>query len=148
MLCCSMLQCTTKDYSQQPAVKSNTLSSVIPARYKQGCIDFVVKWRLCSCCWLACLRWRRRAEGCECGSGYHQDQAYHPVCGLVPTGFKCGINYQPPTVVPGGDLAKVMRACCMYPSRTWFGVDAALDAKAFAAMSKQFIRYRAVKGML
>merc|ERR1711886_24661 len=27
-----------------------------------------------------------------------------------PTGFKCGINYQPPTVVPGGDLAKVMRA--------------------------------------
>jgi tubulin alpha len=29
-----------------------------------------------------------------------------------PTGFKCGINYQPPTVVPGGDLAKVMRAVC------------------------------------
>ncbi len=25
-----------------------------------------------------------------------------------PTGFKCGINYQPPTVVPGGDLAKVL----------------------------------------
>jgi tubulin alpha len=25
----------------------------------------------------------------------------------APTGFKCGINYQPPTVVPGGDLAKV-----------------------------------------
>ncbi|PWA37820.1 hypothetical protein CTI12_AA586940 [Artemisia annua] len=24
-----------------------------------------------------------------------------------PTGFKCGINYQPPTVVHGGDLAKV-----------------------------------------
>merc|ERR1712146_330701 len=27
-----------------------------------------------------------------------------------PTGFKCGIIYQPPTVVPGGDLAKVQRA--------------------------------------
>ena len=27
-----------------------------------------------------------------------------------PTGFKCGINYQPPTVVPGGGLAKVQRA--------------------------------------
>ena len=26
-----------------------------------------------------------------------------------PTGFKVGINYQPPTVVPGGDLAKVKR---------------------------------------
>merc|ERR1719389_454165 len=24
-----------------------------------------------------------------------------------PTGFKVGINYQPPTVVPGGDLAEV-----------------------------------------
>ena len=23
-----------------------------------------------------------------------------------PTGFKVGINYQPPTVVPGGDLAR------------------------------------------
>ncbi|GLJ30616.1 hypothetical protein SUGI_0606250 [Cryptomeria japonica] len=30
-----------------------------------------------------------------------------------PTGFKCGINYQPPTVVPGGDLAKVARGVCM-----------------------------------
>jgi tubulin alpha len=35
-----------------------------------------------------------------------------------PTGFKCGINYQPPTVVPGGDLAKVMRACCMVANST------------------------------
>lgn len=25
-----------------------------------------------------------------------------------PTGFKVGINYQAPTVVPGGDLAKVI----------------------------------------
>ena len=29
-----------------------------------------------------------------------------------PTGFKCGINYQPPTVVPGGDLAKVNSPYC------------------------------------
>ncbi|XP_035674994.1 tubulin alpha-1 chain-like [Branchiostoma floridae] len=29
---------------------------------------------------------------------------------LCPTGFKVGINYQPPTVVPGGDLAKMQRA--------------------------------------
>jgi tubulin alpha len=31
----------------------------------------------------------------------------------VPTGFKVGINYQPTTVVPGGDLAKAQRAVCM-----------------------------------
>ncbi|CAK4820269.1 unnamed protein product [Aphanomyces euteiches] len=30
-----------------------------------------------------------------------------------PTGFKCGINYQPPSVVPGGDLARVQRAVAM-----------------------------------
>ncbi|KAK9068568.1 hypothetical protein SSX86_012683 [Deinandra increscens subsp. villosa] len=35
-----------------------------------------------------------------------------------PTGFKCGINYQPPTVVPGGDLAKIQRAVCMISNST------------------------------
>ncbi|KAK4404999.1 Tubulin alpha-3 chain [Sesamum angolense] len=35
-----------------------------------------------------------------------------------PTGFKCGINYQPPTVVPGGDLARVQRAVCMISNNT------------------------------
>ncbi|AFP65274.1 tubulin alpha-1 chain (nucleomorph) [Chroomonas mesostigmatica CCMP1168] len=35
-----------------------------------------------------------------------------------PTGFKCGINYQAPTVVPGGDLAKVERAVCMISNST------------------------------
>ena len=35
-----------------------------------------------------------------------------------PTGFKCGINYQPPTVVPGADLAKVQRAVSMISNST------------------------------
>nr|CAD7448072.1 unnamed protein product [Timema bartmani] len=35
-----------------------------------------------------------------------------------PTGFKVGINYQPPTVVPGGDLAKVQRAVCIRRGQT------------------------------
>ncbi|RWS27225.1 tubulin alpha chain-like protein [Leptotrombidium deliense] len=35
-----------------------------------------------------------------------------------PTGFKVGINYQPPTVVPGGDLARVKRAVCMLSNTT------------------------------
>ncbi|KAI7992089.1 Tubulin alpha chain [Camellia lanceoleosa] len=30
----------------------------------------------------------------------------------------CGINYQPPTVVPGGDLAMVQRAVCMISNST------------------------------
>ena len=35
-----------------------------------------------------------------------------------PTGFKVGINYQAPTVVPGGDLAKVQRSVCMLSNTT------------------------------
>jgi len=35
-----------------------------------------------------------------------------------PTGFKCGINYEKPTEVPGGDLAAVNRAVCMVANTT------------------------------
>ncbi|KAG7168311.1 Tubulin alpha chain-like 2, partial [Homarus americanus] len=35
-----------------------------------------------------------------------------------PTGFKVGINYMPPTVVPGGDLASVPRSLCMLSNTT------------------------------
>lgn len=35
-----------------------------------------------------------------------------------PTDFKVGINYQSPTVVLGGDLAKVQRAVCMLINTT------------------------------
>uniref|UniRef100_A0A914DG24 Tubulin alpha chain n=1 Tax=Acrobeloides nanus TaxID=290746 RepID=A0A914DG24_9BILA len=49
-----------------------------------------------------------------------------------PTGFKVGLNYQPPTVVPGGDLAKVPRACCMLSNTTaiaeaWIRLDHKFD---------------------
>merc|ERR1712061_417624 len=35
-----------------------------------------------------------------------------------PTGFKVGINYEAPTVIPDGDLAKVNRAVCMLSNTT------------------------------
>ena len=35
-----------------------------------------------------------------------------------PTGFKVDINYQPPTVIPGGDRAKVQWAACMLSNTT------------------------------
>ena len=38
-----------------------------------------------------------------------------------PTGFKCGINYQAPSAVPGADLAKVVRAACMISNTTAIG---------------------------
>ncbi|XP_069704929.1 tubulin alpha-1 chain-like isoform X3 [Periplaneta americana] len=49
-----------------------------------------------------------------------------------PTGFKIGINYQPPTCVPGGDLARVQRAVCMLSNSTaintaWQRIDHKFD---------------------
>ena len=35
-----------------------------------------------------------------------------------PTGFKVGLNYKAPTVIPGGDLAQVPRALCMLSNTT------------------------------
>jgi tubulin alpha len=35
-----------------------------------------------------------------------------------PTGFKCGINSEPPSVVPGCDLATVQRSLCMLANTT------------------------------
>uniref|UniRef100_A0AAR2KCK7 Tubulin/FtsZ 2-layer sandwich domain-containing protein n=1 Tax=Pygocentrus nattereri TaxID=42514 RepID=A0AAR2KCK7_PYGNA len=57
-----------------------------------------------------------------------------------PTGFKVGINYQPPTVVPGGDLAKVQRAVCMLSNTTaiaeaWARLDHKFDLMYAKRMS-------------
>ena len=48
------------------------------------------------------------------------------------TTFQVGINYQPPTVVPGGDLAKVTRAVCCLSNSTaiqaaWAGLNRKFD---------------------
>lgn len=51
---------------------------------------------------------------------------------LFYTFFQVGINYQPPTVVPGGDLAKVQRAVCCLSNTTaiveaWSRIDHKFD---------------------
>ncbi|KAJ9516205.1 hypothetical protein QJQ45_024646 [Haematococcus lacustris] len=66
-----------------------------------------------------------------------------------PTGFKCGINYQPPTVVPGGDLAKVQRAVCMISNSTAIGeVFSRLDHKFDLMYAKRaFVHWYVGEGM-
>merc|ERR1712078_872401 len=66
-----------------------------------------------------------------------------------PTGFKCGINYQPPTVVPGGDLAKVMRAVCMESNSTAIAeVFSRIDHKFDLMYSKRaFVHWYVGEGM-
>ena len=66
-----------------------------------------------------------------------------------PTGFKVGINYQPPTVVPGGDLAKVQRAVCMIANSTAIAeVFARIDHKFDLMYSKRaFVHWYVGEGM-
>jgi len=66
-----------------------------------------------------------------------------------PTGFKCGINYQPPTVVPGGDLAKVSRALCMISNTTAIGeVFARINHKFDLMYAKRaFVHWYVGEGM-
>ncbi|VDO52383.1 unnamed protein product [Brugia timori] len=49
-----------------------------------------------------------------------------------PTGFKIGVNHEPPTAVPDGDTASVPRALCMLANTTaiaeaWARLDAKFD---------------------
>ena len=48
-----------------------------------------------------------------------------------PTGFKVGINYQLPTALPGGELAKVQHAACMLSNTT-------AVAEAWACLDHEF----------
>lgn len=48
-----------------------------------------------------------------------------------PTGFMVGINNQPPTIVPGCDLAKVKRAACLLSNTTAI-------AEAWARLNRKF----------
>merc|ERR1739847_160731 len=66
-----------------------------------------------------------------------------------PTGFKCGINYQPPTVVPGGDLAKVMRAVAMMSNTTAIAEALSRIDHKFDLMyaKRAFVRWYVGEGM-
>jgi len=66
-----------------------------------------------------------------------------------PTGFKCGINSQAPSVVPGGDLAKVPRAACMLANSTAMGdVFRRMDQKFDLMYAKRaFVHWYVGEGM-
>lgn len=66
-----------------------------------------------------------------------------------PVGFKCGINHQPPTAVPGGDMAKVMRAVAMISNTTAIGeLFSRMDSKFDLLLAKRaFVHWFVGEGM-
>ncbi|KAJ4820098.1 Tubulin alpha chain [Rhynchospora pubera] len=65
------------------------------------------------------------------------------------TSFKCDINYREPTIVPGGDLAKVRRAVCMISNNTAIAeVFSRIDHKFDLMYAKRaFVHWYVVEGM-
>ncbi|CAL9703287.1 unnamed protein product [Knipowitschia caucasica] len=66
-----------------------------------------------------------------------------------PSGLKAGINNEPPSAVPGGDLAIVRRALCMLSNNTAIGeVFGRLNHKFALMLSrKAFVHWYVREGM-
>jgi len=66
-----------------------------------------------------------------------------------PTGFKCGINYQPPTFIPGSDIGKAPRAVCMISNNSAIGeVFSRVDHKFDMLFAKRaFVHWYVGEGM-
>jgi len=66
-----------------------------------------------------------------------------------PTGFKVGINYQAPSVVPNGDLSKLQRAVCMLSNTSAIGAAwERLDQKFDLMYAKRaFVHWYVGEGM-
>jgi tubulin alpha len=66
-----------------------------------------------------------------------------------PTGFKCGINSQPPSMVPGADMAAVKRAVCMIANSTAIAqVFSRIDRKFDLMYAKRaFVQWYVGEGM-
>jgi hypothetical protein len=103
-----------KAYHEQLSVAEITNSSFEPASMMAKCDPRHGKYMAC------CLMYRGDVVPKDVNASVATIKTKRTIqfVDWCPTGFKCGINYQPPTVVPGGDLAKVMRACCMVSNST------------------------------
>jgi len=66
-----------------------------------------------------------------------------------PTGFKVGINYQPPPFVPGGDLKRLDRSCCMISNSTAISEVFSMVSVKFDSMyqKRAFVHWYTSEGM-
>jgi tubulin alpha len=103
-----------KAYHEQLSVAEITNSAFEPAAMMAKCDPRHGKYMAC------CLMYRGDVVPKDVNAAVATIKTKRTIqfVDWCPTGFKCGINYQPPTVVPGGDLAKVMRAVCMISNST------------------------------
>ncbi|XP_049820171.1 tubulin alpha chain-like [Aethina tumida] len=104
----------TKAYHEQHSVAAITNACFEPHNQMVKCDTLNGKYMAC------CLLYRGDVVPKDVNSAIAAIKSKHNInfVNWCPTGFKVGINYQPPTVIPGGDIAKVPRAVCMLSNTT------------------------------
>ena len=117
-----------KAYHEQMTVQELTNACFLPESQMVKCDPRLGKYMAC------CMLYRGDATPKEVTSaiGVIKTKKTIQFVDWCPTGFKVGINYQPPTVVPGGDIAKTQRAVCMLSNTTaiaqaWSRIDHKFD---------------------
>ncbi|CAM6106251.1 unnamed protein product [Calypogeia fissa] len=103
-----------KAYHEQLSVAENTNSAFEPSSMMAKCDPRHGKYMAC------CLMYRGDVVPKDVNAVVATIKTKRTIqfVDWCPTRFKCGIKYQPPTVVPGGDLAKVQKAVCMISNST------------------------------
>ena len=134
-----------KAYHEQMTVQELTNSVFDPSNMMTKCDPRHGKYMAC------CLMYRGDVVPKDVNSSIAAIKTKRTIqfVDWCPTGFKCGINYQPPTVVPGGDLAQVKRAVCMEANSTAIGeVMNRMDAKFDLMYAKRaFVHWYVGEGM-
>merc|ERR1719243_93098 len=134
-----------KAYHEQLSVAEITMSVFEPASMYVKCDPRHGKYMAC------CLMYRGDVVPKDVNAAVATIKTKRTIqfVDWCPTGFKCGINYQPPTAVPGGDLAKVQRAVCMLSNTTaiaeaWSRLDHKFD---LMFQKRAFVHWYVGEGM-
>ena len=103
-----------KAYHENPTVADLTNACFEPANQMVKCDPRHGKYMAC------CLLYRGDVVSKDVNAAISTIKTKRSIqfVDWCPTGFKVGINNEPPTVVPGGDLSKVQRAVCMLSNTT------------------------------
>lgn len=103
-----------KAYHQQMSIAEITNESFEPANMMAKCDPRHGKYMAC------CMMYRGDVRPSEVNAAVAtiKNSSTVQFVDWSPTGFKCGINYQAPVAVPGGDMPSVQRAVCMISNST------------------------------